>query len=99
MSKSKLTTGSNRRRFSEEFKREALLLANRIGIAEASKQLGVGDSQLYYWRSKSKTNSSTTEREQQVLAENARLKRLLVEKEEELAIVKKAAKYFAKESG
>ena len=53
-------------------------------------------SQLYYWRNKHRLQQSSTEREQSLADENARLKRLLAEQTEELAIVKKAAAYFAK---
>jgi transposase len=48
------------------------------------------------WRSKQQQTLSSSEREQSLADENARLKRLLAEQAEELAIVKKAAAYFAK---
>lgn len=38
----------------------------------------------------------STERESELAAENARLKRQLAERDEELAILQKAATYFAK---
>ena len=41
-------------------------------------------------------NRVWSEAERQLAAENARLKRQLAEQAEELAIVKKAAAYFAK---
>lgn len=41
-------------------------------------------------------SQTSSEREQSLADENARLKRLLAEQAEELAIVKKAAAYFAK---
>ena len=85
----------NRTRHSQAFKNEALALAERIGVSKAAEQLGLHASQLYGWRSKQQTLSSS-EREQSLADENARLKRLLAEQAEELAIVKKAAAYFAK---
>lgn len=98
MSKSKSTIKSKRKRYTDEYKREALSLAERIGVAKAATQLGVAESQLYNWRAKARGQLSQGDREQQLATENARLKRQLAEQEEELAIVKKAAQYFAKES-
>jgi len=90
---SKKTT---RNQYSPDFRKEALLLAEKIGVAKAAKELGLHDSQLYGWRSKARAQQSQSEREQGQAAEIARLKRQLAEREEELAIVKKAATYFAK---
>lgn len=45
---------------------------------------------------KQQQTQTSSEREQSLADENARLKRLLAEQAEELAIVKKAAAYFAK---
>jgi len=42
---------SSRRRYSAEFKSEALGLAEQVGVAGAAKQLGLHESQLYAWRS------------------------------------------------
>ena len=86
----------NRTRHSQAFKNEALALAERIGVSKAAEQLGLHASQLYGWRSKQQQTLSSSEREQSLADENARLKRLLAEQAEELAIVKKAAAYFAK---
>ena len=74
----------------------ALALAERIGISKAAEQLGLHASQLYGWRSKRQQTQIGSEREQSLADENARLKRLLAEQAEKLAIVKKAAAYFAK---
>ena len=65
-------------------------------MKEAAKQLGLHESQLYGWRLKAQAehNQSDTEREQ--ATEIARLKRQLADQVEELAILKKAAAYFAR---
>jgi transposase len=84
------------RRHAPEFKQEALALASRVGVAAAAKQLDLAESQLYSWRQQIKSQLSSSEREQQVATENARLKRQLADQTEELAILKKAAAYFAK---
>ena len=92
-------TGSKktaRKQYPPEFKEEALALAERIGVPRAAKELGIHESQLYGWRSKARARRDQSEREQSLAAENARLKRQLAEQAEELAIVKKAATYFAK---
>jgi transposase len=88
----------SRRRHTAEFKQEALALAARIGIAKAATQLGIAESQLYYWRTKGREQMTQTEREQQQATEVVRLKRELAEHKEELAILKKAMGYFARES-
>lgn len=90
------TMKQTRTRHSQAYKDEALALAARVGVSRAAEQLGLHASQLYGWRSKQQQSQSSSEREQSLTDENARLKRLLAEQAEELAIVKKAAAYFAK---
>ena len=85
-----------RRRYSAEFKSEALGLAEQVGVAQASGQLGLHESQLYTWRRKARYDAGRSDTEKQLTAENANLKRELAKKEEEIAILKKAATYFAK---
>lgn len=85
-----------RARHNQAYKTEALALADRIGIAQAAKQLDLYESQLYAWRTKVKADKSITEREQALAVENAKLKRQLADQAEELAILKKATVYFAK---
>ena len=85
-----------RRQHSSEIQQEALALADKIGIPKAAKELGLHDSQLYGWRSKARAMRDQSDLEQSQAAEIARLKRQLAEQAEELAIVKKAATYFAK---
>lgn len=87
---------ASRKRYTPEFKVEALKLAGKIGVAKAAKELKIYESQLYQWRSAEEKKASISERESTLAAENARLKRLLAEQAEELEIVKKAATYFAK---
>jgi transposase len=89
-------TKATRRRYSAEFKVEALGLAEQVGMAGAAKQLGLHESQLYAWRKKARYETSRSEAEKELAIENARLKRQLAKKDEELAILKKAAAYFAK---
>ena len=91
------STTSSRRRFSDEFKQEALALAEKLGISEAAKELGLSGSQLYGWRQKAQLVKARGQVEQDQAREIARLKRQVAEQAEELAILKKAAAYFAKD--
>jgi transposase len=96
MTRKTSTRKTTRRQHSQEFRAEALALAERVGIPKAAKELELHESQLYDWRSKARAKRDQSELEQKLAAENARLKRQLAEQAEELAIVKKAATYFAK---
>ena len=96
MSRNRKSSPRARRRYSDEFKAEALALAERVGVSEAAGQLEIQTSQLYTWRSQADARRSRGAAEQALAAENVKLKRQLAEKEQELAIIKKAAAYFAK---
>jgi transposase len=85
-----------RRQHPPEFRAEALALAEKVGVSKAAKELGLHESQLYGWRTKARAAQDRSELERQQAVEIARLKRQLAEQAEELAIVKKAATYFAK---
>ena len=65
-------------------------------LAAAARELSLYESQLYTRRSKLQQQKTSSERENELAAENARLKRQLAERDEELAILQKAATYFAK---
>lgn len=89
-------TKKPRKQHSPEFRQEAIKLAEHIGVAAAARELRLYESQLYNWRSKQRNQATSSERESEQAAEIARLKRQLAEKDEELAILQKAATYFAK---
>ena len=55
MSKAATPKKLSRNRYSPAFKQEALALADRVGAAEAARQLGLQAAQLYAWRSKAHT--------------------------------------------
>lgn len=65
-------------------------------MAAAARELSLYESQLCTQRSKQQNQATTSERESEQAAEIGRLKRLLAEKDEELAILQKAATYFVK---
>ncbi|BEO03274.1 transposase [Serratia marcescens] len=96
MTKPASTTKKPRKQHTPEFRDEALKLAERIGVAAAARELSLYESQIYIWRSKRQQQATSSERESELAAENARLKRQLAERDEELAILQKAATYFAR---
>lgn len=88
-----------RRRFTAEFKAEAIKQVTERGysVAEVSDRLGVSTKSLYLWLRKA--NASTKDKKiNDSQLEIARLKAALKRAEEERDILKKAAAYFAKES-
>ncbi|MGL4172446.1 IS3 family transposase [Morganella morganii] len=86
MTKPVSTTKKPRKQHTPEFRSEALKLAERIGVAAAARELSLYESQLYTWRSKKQQQVTSSVRESELAAENARLKRQLAERDEELAI-------------
>ncbi len=96
MTKPASTSKASRKQYTPEFRNEAPKLAERIGVAAAARELSLYESQLYNWRSRQQQQMTSSERENELAIENARLKRQLAEQAEELAILQKAATYFAK---
>lgn len=95
------------RQYTEEFKLEAVKLAESIGGNQTAKRLGIPDSSLWNWirlsragklGSGSSGSGSTKRAPSELEAENARLRRELASAKLDLDILKKAAAYFAKES-
>ena len=96
MSQSKKSPTKAKPRRSEAFKQEVLKLAEQVGVAQAAKEVGVYESQVYQWRSKAAAAAARSEQEDKLLVENAAQKRELAKLREENTILKKAAAYFAK---
>lgn len=97
--KSKSTPAVNgKRQYAPEFKQEALLLALRVGVRPTAEQLGLQPTQIYAWRGQERTAQQSAQLGQAQQAEVARLRRVVAEQAEELAILKKAAAYFARAS-
>jgi transposase len=95
------------RRYTEEFKTEAVRLALSTGGNAAAKRLGIPQSTMTNWVRQSREGASAPVADaavpvkrpvSEVEAENARLRRELASTKLDLEIVKKAAAYFAKES-
>jgi transposase len=92
------------RRYTEEFKTEAVRLALSTGGNAAAKRLGIPQSTMTNWVRQSREEACSgaavpvKRPVSEVEAENARLRRELASTKLDLEIVKKAAAYFAKES-
>jgi transposase len=94
---------SRKRRFSEEFKRDAVRLVaeEKYSFKAAARAVGVSDQTLRTWHAKLVPppapcgESATLE---DLREENSRLRKQLRRAELEREILKKATAYFAKES-
>jgi transposase len=88
-----------RRKYTEEFKREAvrLVTVQGYGLSEAARNLGINANLLSVWKRKYSDESSNTELTEDEQMELARLraenKRLRMERD----ILKKATAFFANE--
>ena len=100
----------NVRKYSNEYKAEAVKLAlSANSVSEIAKSLGIPEATLHVWVAKAKATGKVAlpssdgninhVNVNDVLAENDRLKKQLLRLEQEKAILKKAAAYFAKELG
>jgi len=95
------------RSYTVEFKREAVELAlSTSSVVQAAKDLGMPEATLHTWVQKAKQMGEcinpATDKPAHVgnlIEENQQLKKRLARLEQEKAILKKAATYFAKELG
>ena len=98
-------TGEKRRRYSPEFKREAVGLVTEQGyrVAEAARNLGIHENILRRWRQElQKDEGGAFPGKGHMKPEQEELHRLREENKRlrmEREILKKAAAFFAKESG
>ena len=87
------------RKYTDEFKRQAVELSYEIGPARAARQLGISESNMGTWRSRH-TEGKTANKEQQALSQEEELKRLRKENEEQkkvIQILKRAAAFFSQD--
>ncbi|SUX29960.1 IS2 repressor TnpA [Chromobacterium vaccinii] len=91
----------SRQRFPEEFKIEAVKQITERGypVAEVASRLGVSAHSLYQWLKRYDPKRATPAESADQQTEIRRLKAELKRVTEERDILKKAAAYFAKESG
>jgi transposase len=93
------------RRYTEEFKREALELLEKSGksMSQVERELGIGSGQLWRWRRQYKLVGNDNQEKRLELsdleaakAEIRRLQRQLAETEEERDILKKTINIFSR---
>jgi len=97
------TVSPNRRRFSEDFKRDAvrLVVEEEYTFKAAAKAVGVSEKSLRDWHKRLAPPPEPCGEDatvDQLREENKRLRRQLKRAEMEREILKKATAYFAKES-
>jgi len=93
---------SRRKRYSTEFKREAIRRCNEPGVTAVlvAEELGISTRQLRRWREAAEKHGNKAfpgegnARDEEVM----RLKRTLAKVEQERDFLKEAVAYFAKES-
>ena len=93
---------TRRKRYSAEFKREALRRADEVGVTDVlvAEELGINARMLRYWRDAAKRDGENafpgpgTARDQELM----KLKRKLAKVEQERDFLREAAAYFARES-
>lgn len=91
-----------RRKYTPEFKQEALELAQQLGsVAEAARRLGIKDTVLYNWKNTFKISMDPKVKSvQSSIADAEELKRLRKENEDLKKtnyILKKAAAFFSQD--
>jgi transposase len=91
--------GPSTRRYSDEFKRDAVALYRRSGrpIKDVARELGISDTSLGTWVRESKGDAPAEEVES--AKEEARLRKRIRELEEEIEILKRFTRYWVKEEG
>ena len=89
-----------RPRYTNEFKQEAVnqVVIHGYSVLDVSQRLGIANKSLYDWIKKFSKPQAKREEEADLRAEIARLKRELKRAEQERAILKEAAVFFAGES-
>ena len=87
-------------RYTDEFKQEAVnqVVIHGYSVLDVSQRLGVSTKSLYDWQKKFSQPCAKRESDNDLQAENARLKRELKRAEQERDILKEAAVFFAGES-
>ena len=85
------------RRYSREFKAEAvgLVVEQGYSVAEAARNLGVNANMLSRWKQEFEGSAPSVDEKSELARLRAENKRLRMERE----ILKKAAAFFANESG
>jgi transposase len=91
--------GPTTRRYTDEFKNDAVALYRRSGrsISEVARELGISDTSLGTWVRE--TDGHAPVEEVESAREEARLRKRIRELEEEIEILKRFTRYWVKEEG
>lgn len=94
--------GSTRRKFTPEYKAEAVqfVISSGQSVSEVARNLGIGETTLGNWVAKARENGETKEPELDI-SERAELARLRKENQQlkmERDFLKKAAAFFASQN-
>ncbi|MFJ1549801.1 transposase [Streptomyces sp. NPDC088246] len=92
------------KRYTAEFKRDAIALVDSTGrtVTETARELGVGPESLRNWYRQAKADRGEGRPGELATAEREELKRLRRQNTEQaktIEVLRKAAVFFAKESG
>lgn len=91
-------TARKNKKYSPQFKEQAVERAKKDGVAKVAKDLGLAESIIYNWRKQLENTGIPFEDQKIRDAELARLKRENSRLSDENAFLKKVAAYFTKES-
>lgn len=99
--------GIPKRDYTDEFKAEAICLAESVGINESARRLGVPTATIGNWARRARKEGVNSSTDAQNLprrpvsepeAENSRLRKELASAKLDIEILKKATAYFARGS-
>lgn len=87
-------------RYPDEFKQEAVnqVIIHGYAVSEVAQRPGISTKTLYTWKKDFSKPTKQRQNDQDLLAENARLKRELKRAQQERDILKEAAVFFTGES-
>lgn len=96
-----MATSPTQRRYSEEFKKDAVALLRSSGrpIAEVARELGVTDASLGNWARDAARSGGGKAKSDPETEEARRLRKRIKELEEHLEILKRFTTYWVKETG
>lgn len=87
-----------KRKFTEEFKQEAISLAQKIGNTKAAKDLGINESQIRQWKKKLEGSDSANKKSYAELEKEVnRLSKELGYMKEINDVLKKSTAIFSKD--
>lgn len=93
------TSQKRNRKYSEEFKTEAIELASKVGNSEAGRQLGINEAQIRAWKSQLKLKSIDSNKKsyEELEKENKKLQKELNYMKEINKVLKKSTAILSQE--